>query len=141
MNPAANDSSTPFDLTYRDSVILRASCYPTERRLSLHVELCGFMQDGAADSDPEIIPGTLVFYEVSEPSFDPPDALTSWSADTDGEILRLDATEVARGHQVVLVFKKEDYSPQRTQVCVINLVCSRAEWKPDSHRLSGAKLG
>ena len=61
-----------FEQLYlHDSVVDRLEYLPHEQKLTLSLDLCNYMQDGYQEGEPENIPGTLTFTEVSEFTTDP----------------------------------------------------------------------
>jgi hypothetical protein len=100
--------------------------------LTLKIELCNFNQDNYDEkTDPETIPGELIFTDVRDIICDPADALTSWSKSTTRGIIEFNATPTEKGwSKVKLVLAIRDFVSRATDTHVITFEANDATWRP-----------
>lgn len=122
------------EYSLHDSSAAKIEFSSHNRTLTLSLELCNFMQKTYRENDPEIVEGTLTFFNVEHLAIEPDSSIFDLKEGADAGIIqaKLIHPKDANSPEVQMVLELADHKTRSNGVFVMEFKSSNVEWTPTS---------
>jgi hypothetical protein len=116
-----------------DSVVEKMVYSSSENFLTIHLELCNYLQSNYSEGDLEIIKGTLQFTVIGKlvTNFSFEDL--NWSENVDGEILafnQVNTKSTGLNNVLKMVIQLDDYQKKEKKILTVQFTSDQVSWNP-----------
>lgn len=122
-------------LALHDSGVQGVEYAPAERAVRIRIDLCNHQQPGYQPGEPEIVPGTLRFSNVTRVEAKPELSTLTWAEDRfDGEILEVTPlpAEAPDDDGVEVLIHTMDYRTHVRDVLTLSVFGGEVTWTLDT---------